>query len=123
MVMIISRKFKIFSSFQVLILFLVNAFWPTQSFVCLYAWLNTSNMLKHVSKLYLLRFFHRLSNYCHLSIRKISLLTRKLNIEFRKKLVRCYVWSIAGYGSKTWTLRKTGALESSEIWCWGKWRR
>jgi hypothetical protein len=29
--------------------------------------------------------------------RKISLLTRKLNIEFRKKLVRCYVWIIALY--------------------------
>ena len=26
--------------------------------------------------------------------RKISLLTSKLNIELRKKLVRCYVWSI-----------------------------
>jgi hypothetical protein len=27
--------------------------------------------------------------------RKMSLLTRKLNIELKKKLVRCYVWSIA----------------------------
>ena len=35
--------------------------------------------------------------------RKTSLLTCKLNIEFRKKLVRCYVWSIAIYGSETWT--------------------
>ena len=25
--------------------------------------------------------------------RKISLLTSKLNIEFRKKFVRCYVWN------------------------------
>ena len=33
--------------------------------------------------------------------RKLSLLTSKLNIELRKKLVRCYVWSIALYGSKT----------------------
>jgi hypothetical protein len=30
--------------------------------------------------------------------RKISLLTSKLNIELRKKWVRCYVWSIALYG-------------------------
>jgi hypothetical protein len=29
--------------------------------------------------------------------RKISLLISKLNIELRKKLVRCYVWSIALY--------------------------
>ena len=38
--------------------------------------------------------------------RKISLLKSKLNIELRKKLVSCYVWSIALYGSETWTLRK-----------------
>jgi hypothetical protein len=31
--------------------------------------------------------------------RKISLLTRKLNIELRKELVRCYVWRIALYCS------------------------
>ena len=47
--------------------------------------------------------------------RKMSLLTSKLNIELKKKLVRCYVWSIALYGSETWTLRK---LESFEKWCW-----
>jgi hypothetical protein len=39
--------------------------------------------------------------------RKISLSASKLNIEPRKKLVRCYVWSIALY-TKTWTLRKFG---------------
>ena len=33
--------------------------------------------------------------------RKISLLTSKLNVELKKKLVRCYVWSIALYGSET----------------------
>jgi hypothetical protein len=38
--------------------------------------------------------------------RKISLLSSKLNIELRKKFVRCYVWSIALYGSETWTLSK-----------------
>jgi hypothetical protein len=37
--------------------------------------------------------------------RKISLSTGKLNIELRKKLVRCCVWSIALYGSETWTVR------------------
>ena len=49
--------------------------------------------------------------------RKISLLTRKLNIELRKKLFWCYVWSIALYGSEIWTLRalKCGAG--------GEWRR
>jgi hypothetical protein len=38
--------------------------------------------------------------------RKMSLLTSKLNIELKNKLVRCYIWGIALYGSETWTLRK-----------------
>ena len=38
--------------------------------------------------------------------RKMSLLTCNLNIELKKKLVRCYIWSIALYGSDTRTLRK-----------------
>ena len=38
--------------------------------------------------------------------RKISLLTSKLNIELRKKLVRCYV---GVYGSETWTPKKIGS--------------
>ena len=52
--------------------------------------------------------------------RKMSLLTGKLCIELKKKLARCYVWSIALYGSKTWTLRKLEQkyLESFEMWCW-----
>jgi hypothetical protein len=56
---------------------------------------------------------------------KISLLTRKLNIELRKKLVRFYVCSIALYGSEIWTLRKLEQkyLESFEMWCSRRWRR
>ena len=52
--------------------------------------------------------------------RKMSLLTSKLNIELKKKLVRCYVCSIALYGSETWTLKKLERkyLESFEMWCW-----
>ena len=51
--------------------------------------------------------------------RKISLLTSKRNIEFMKKLVS-YVWSIALYGSETWTLRKLewNYLKNFEMWCW-----
>ena len=52
--------------------------------------------------------------------RKMSLLTSKLNIELKKKLVMCCVWSIALYGSETWTLRKLERkyLESFDMWCW-----
>jgi len=28
-----------------------------------------------------------------------------LDLELRKKLVKCYIWSIALYGAETWTLR------------------
>jgi hypothetical protein len=39
--------------------------------------------------------------------------------ELRKKLVKCYIWSIALYGAETWTLRKLDQnyLESFEMWC------
>ena len=52
--------------------------------------------------------------------RKISLLTSKLNIGLSKNLVRCYVWSIALYGSETWVLRNLERkyLKSIEIWFW-----
>ena len=42
---------------------------------------------------------------------------RKMSLLTRKKLVRCYVWSIALYGSETWTLRKLERkyLESFEM--------
>jgi hypothetical protein len=40
--------------------------------------------------------------------RKKTLFTNKLDLqlELRKKLVKCYIWSIALYGAETWTLRK-----------------
>jgi hypothetical protein len=34
----------------------------------------------------------------------IPVFTGTLDLEFSKKLVKCYVWSIA-YGGETWTLR------------------
>ena len=43
----------------------------------------------------------------------------KLDLNLRKKLVKCYVWSVALYGAETWTLRATDQkrLESFEMWC------
>jgi hypothetical protein len=37
----------------------------------------------------------------------------------RKKLMKCYIWSIALYGAETWTLRTVNQkqLESFEMWC------
>jgi len=52
--------------------------------------------------------------------KKRTLFTSTLDLELRKKLVKCYVWSIALYGAETWTLRAVDQkhLESFEIWCW-----
>jgi hypothetical protein len=43
-----------------------------------------------------------------------------LGLNLRKKLVKCYIWSIALYGAETWTLWEVDRkyLESSELWCW-----
>ena len=42
------------------------------------------------------------------------------HIYLRKKLVKCYILSMALYGSETWTLRAADQkyLESFEMWCW-----
>jgi hypothetical protein len=52
--------------------------------------------------------------------KKRALFTSKMDLELRKKLVKCYVWSIALYGAETWTLRAVDQqqLESFEMWCW-----
>jgi hypothetical protein len=38
----------------------------------------------------------------------------------RKKLVKCYIWSITLYGAETWILQAVDQkhLESFEMWCW-----
>jgi hypothetical protein len=54
--------------------------------------------------------------------KKKNLFTSNLDLNLRKKLVKCYIWSIALYGAETWTLRKMDQnyLESFEMWCWGR---
>jgi hypothetical protein len=46
--------------------------------------------------------------------------TRKLCLNLRKKLVKCYIWSTALYGAEILTFRKVDEklLESFEMWCW-----
>jgi hypothetical protein len=52
--------------------------------------------------------------------KKRTLCTSTLDLELRKKLVKCYIWSIALYGAENGTLRAVDQkhLESFEIWCW-----
>ena len=50
----------------------------------------------------------------------VTLFTSKLDLDLRKKLVKCYIWSMALYCAETWTLRAADQkyLESFEMWCW-----
>jgi hypothetical protein len=43
--------------------------------------------------------------------------TSKLDLNLRKKPVKCYIWSMALYGAETWTLRAADQkyLESFEM--------
>jgi hypothetical protein len=52
--------------------------------------------------------------------KKKALFTSELDLGLRNILVKCYIWSIALYGAKTWTLRKLDQkfLESFEMWYW-----
>ena len=52
--------------------------------------------------------------------KKRALFTSILDLELRKKLVECCIWSIALYGTETWTLWAVDQkhLESFEVWCW-----
>jgi len=50
--------------------------------------------------------------------KKRTVFTSTLYLEWRKKLVKCYIWSIAVYGAETWTLRAVDQkhLESFVVW-------
>jgi hypothetical protein len=49
--------------------------------------------------------------------KKKTLFTRTLDLELRKKLVKCDIWNIAMYGAETWKLRAEDQrhLESFEM--------
>jgi len=50
--------------------------------------------------------------------KKRALFTSTLNLKLRKKLVKCYIWSIDLYDAETWTLRAVDQklLGSFEMW-------
>jgi len=57
--------------------------------------------------------------------KKSTLFTTTLDLVLRKKLVKCYIWSIALYGAETWTLRAVDQknLESFESGVGEGWNR
>ena len=52
--------------------------------------------------------------------KKKSLFTSKLDLNIRKKLVKCYIWNTALHMVKNLTLRKVDQkyLKSLDMWCW-----
>ena len=54
------------------------------------------------------------------STRRGFFFTSKLDLELKKKLVKCYIWSTALYGAETWMILSVDQkhLESFEMWCW-----
>ena len=57
--------------------------------------------------------------------KKKNLFTRKLDLNLRKNLVKCYVWSMALYGAETWTLPATDQKRLKVLKCGAGegWRR
>jgi hypothetical protein len=57
-----------------------------------------------------------------MAFRKKDFFANKLDLNLRKKLVKCYSWNIALCGAETWTLRKVHQryLADCKMWCWGR---
>jgi hypothetical protein len=57
--------------------------------------------------------------------KKRALFTGKMDLELRKKLVKCCIWCIALYGAETGTVRAVDQkqLYSFEMWCWRRMKK
>ncbi|KAJ4452251.1 hypothetical protein ANN_03769 [Periplaneta americana] len=46
--------------------------------------------------------------------------SKPLEKELKKRLKKCFVWSVALYGAETWTLRRSEEerIEAFEMWIW-----
>jgi len=52
--------------------------------------------------------------------KKQLLCSNKISFEMKKKLIKSRIWSVALYGSETWTLWKNEEriIYAFETWCW-----
>ena len=52
--------------------------------------------------------------------KKQLLCSNNFSLEMKKKLIKSCIWSVALYGSETWTLRKSEewVVNAVETWCW-----
>ena len=60
-----------------------------------------------------------------ISLSTVRLFCGPLEKELRKRLVKCFVWSVVLYGVETWTLRRNEQLqlEAFEMWEWRRMER
>ena len=45
---------------------------------------------------------------------------KKMNLELKKRIVKCLVWSVATYAVEAWNLREADRkkIEAFEMWIW-----
>ena len=55
-----------------------------------------------------------------ISMAKAAFSKKQIGLNLRKKVIKCYIWSMVLYGTETWTLRAADqrCLEGFEMWCW-----
>ena len=51
---------------------------------------------------------------------KRKLFASSLNLVLRKRIIKCFVWSVALYAAETWTLTKADKkrLGAFDVWIW-----
>jgi len=56
---------------------------------------------------------------------KKKLLTSKLNMDLKKRIIKSTIWGVALYAAETWTLTETlrKKLEAFESWVWRRMRK
>lgn len=56
------------------------------------------------------------------SFSKKTLLFSKVNLDLKKREVKCYIWSVILFGCKTWMLskRENVTIQAMEMWVWRK---
>jgi hypothetical protein len=74
------------------------------------------HVIKNIAYIYIYMVYFYIK---HIFNKKRAVFTSKMDF-LRKKLVNCYIWSIALYGAENGTLQVLDQkhLESFEMWCW-----
>ena len=95
-------------------------------YIYIYIYIYILLITEHKGDVSTENLFHHYSNTCfgledhHQFEHKNKRIYIYIFLKLRKKLIKCYIWSIALCGAETWTLRAADQkhLESFEMWCW-----